>query len=365
MPAASQYDYQEARRLQDIYRAENGRAMTYAERGEMAAYRARISCSHCGHAVQSELVTNAEAWNLLRSQDFTPDFGYSATRHAWRSRCRQCDRAASRRSAERRAQGLTRSRGVRGSETSGWVAVGDRRFGVEMELIFPASVSRYQLDTALQAAGLHGWRCKSDASLYGGGGQGWEIVSPILHGQSGYDAIRVACRVADELGARPTRQCGLHVHHEVRDLGAAGIKRLIRSYANNQDLIDTMLAPSRRDGQNQFCGRWSRYELDNLESRTLANIHRVQTTRYRTMNLQCYTRYGTVECRQHQGTMNPTKIVAWVKFVQQMIDAVRTDEVTAQRSVCDLVEAIRMDEDEQAYLVGRAAVLSAGRSEGR
>ena len=42
-------------------------------------------------------------------------------------------------------------------------------------------------------------------------------------------------------------------------------------------------------------------------------------SRYRKMNLQSFSKYGTVEIRQHQGTLNWLKIVNWMIFTQALV----------------------------------------------
>jgi hypothetical protein len=143
----------------------------------------------------------------------------------------------------------------------------DRRYGVEFECIVPTSVDRYTIVNALQAAGLTGWRAKGDGSLMAmGAGHGIEVVSPILQGEQGVEAIRVATRVLRELGATVNRTCGTHIHHEARDLTVQNIKDAVKAWSTNQHLIDGLVAPSRRNGQNTYCR--------HLDSSDLARVDR-------------------------------------------------------------------------------------------
>ena len=41
------------------------------------------------------------------------------------------------------------------------------------------------------------------------------------------------------------------------------------------------------------------------------------------VNFQAYLRHGTVEFRQHQGSLNPTKIWNWVVFTQSIMNRAR------------------------------------------
>lgn len=49
----------------------------------------------------------------------------------------------------------------------------------------------------------------------------------------------------------------------------------------------------------------------------MANI---MGSRYFKVNLMSFQRHGTIEFRQHSGTVNATKIANWVRFLGQFID---------------------------------------------
>jgi hypothetical protein len=76
------------------------------------------------------------------------------------------------------------------------------------------------------------------------------------------------------------------------------------------------------------------------------------------VNLQSYAAHGTVEIRQHQGTTNFKKIEAWVQFLMTMLAASRQQIVGNEvQSVAHLTRWISLDEDNAAYLIGRATQL--------
>src|SRR6187551_2605469 len=144
----------------------------------------RVSCTRCG---DSRLVDSIDRDALIvGTTDAATDWiAWHSGHGRFVTRCRSCERIvrASRPRAPRnssRVPGTFRALGV------------GRRFGVELELIFPSHVGRGTIDYALSAAGLNGWRCKSDSSLRG---NGWEVVSPVLAGEDGPEQSRTACRV--------------------------------------------------------------------------------------------------------------------------------------------------------------------------
>ena len=261
----------------------------------------------------------------------------------------------------RACQSNTTSRpGPRVPGTARVVSADQRRFGVELELIFPRGVTRERIRAALEAAGLTGWRAKYDGSLTGG--NGLEVVSPILTGEDGEAQIRTATRVLRGLGATPNRSCGLHVHHECRDLTADGFKALARGWKRNQGIIDGLVSPSRRNGANHYCQPLSDGDLHRIEScSTVEEITRAAQgiSRYKTLNFSALGRYHTVEVRQHQGTCDAEKIISWVKLGQGIIAAAASTPNVSGRTftrVRDLLGACgeHLNETARTFLLGRA-----------
>jgi len=308
-----------------------------------------VSCNRCGERRSTYAPSDRETTDPRTGERLDRIFSFSSRRQTWRSTCRAC--ARQHRAARPRAP---RSRRVAG------MALGlGRTFGVELELIFPRHVRREQIALALSDAGLTGWRVKSDGSLYGG--NGLEVVSPVLSGEDGIDAVRTACRVLNRLGAKPNRSCGLHVHHGARDLTVAAVKALARTWSRNQGIIDGLVSPSRRNGGSYYCRPLTSNDLIRIERirdlRTLSGLDR-----YRSLNLASYGRHGTVEIRQHQGTCDAEKVVSWIRFGQAIIDTAITEgEQTQTSRVRDFFGQLgdRLDETARTFLLGRAVEFGA------
>ena len=49
-------------------------------------------------------------------------------------------------------------------------------------------------------------------------------------------------------------------------------------------------------------------------------LYRLFHTRYTTLNMECYSRYGTVEFRQHAGSLNSEKVCSWIVFCTNLVD---------------------------------------------
>lgn len=231
-----------------------------------------------------------------------------------------------------------------------------RRFGVELEIVHG---SRWEMVRALQAAGIEVqdmgythrvrtcWKIVTDSSVAGG----YEIVSPVLQGERGFAQLEKVCRVLAEQGAKINKTCGLHVHHEVRDLSAGQIIGAAIGYTRAQGSIDSVVAPSRRtSANNRYCAGCDMGTLQMYASRDNSNWG--GTNRYQVVNLTSYPKYGTLELRQHQGSIEYTKIRNWVLFGQQLIEAAKSGREIGHRN--DFLQA-----DQQAFYNRREARFAA------
>lgn len=257
-----------------------------------------------------------------------------------------------------------------------------RRFGVEIEVI---GLSISEVHAALHNANVqvhgstaythrvtNGWKVVPDASV------GPEVVSPILRGEDGENQVR---RVMDALvaaGARIDRRCGLHVHHEVADLNGNEIASLIELYVGTQTTMDSLVAPSRRNTNwaMHFDGRLAaRYassfrSIDRSATTHTARRRDIRShgiggrpgARYHVLNVHCFPTYGTIEFRQHQGTLNATKAIAWIRLGQAMIANTKTHDTAALTLAgADLIRHFTnsgLPTETAAYLIDRIDSLA-------
>jgi len=319
-----------------------------------------ISCRDCGVRVETYGdATNGDATAVVGGAPVSDTFRFVATRERWFHVCRTCERARSH--AYHEARGGRGNRSTRRATTRAATALGlGRTFGVELEAISP--VTHQAVAHALANAGLTGWRAKYDGSLPTGG---VEVVSPVLTGEDGLEQIRRATRVMRDLGCSVSRACGTHVHHGVGEMRIDEIKRAARTWATHQRMIDGLVAPSRRNGINNFCRNLSVTDLSAIESaRDLQSMRHLRVGRYRTFNLASYGRFGTVEIRQHQGTLDAEKVISWIRFGQAVLDTalVAPDALTDPFSrMRDLLSALgdRLDATARTFLTGRAVEFGA------
>jgi hypothetical protein len=230
----------------------------------------------------------------------------------------------------------------------------ERLFGVEIEFPRVRGLDMYDVNRRLQQAGLdvqeesynHAhrstWKLTTDSTC------GLELVSPPMSGLEARVEIKLAVDTLRELGAVVNRDCGLHVHHDARDLTTKQFKDTVMLWNANQPIVTEMMPQSRRT--NEWCRPNSfrtmkdqigdsaahssppdRTSRDRYGDRMPRYRHRMSKeeavnalsshTRYMALNVEAYPRHGTLEFRQHQGTLNGTKIWNWIIFTQMFITA--------------------------------------------
>lgn len=216
--------------------------------------------------------------------------------------------------------------------------------------------------------GTSSWRVMQDGSVTTGN-RGGEVVSPILVFPRDAAVLRSVLDAMKSVGARVNTTCGLHVHHGVRGVlnSVEEFRTLVRNFVGSQDLMDAMLAPSRRS--NYYAAHLDPQSAERLIGywTDLGDITGLGD-RYKALNLQPFLRIGTVEFRQHQGTLNFSKIMAWVEFGQAMVRAARARVATTEAQdvpslFARLALASSFATDTREFLMARLEVLSGQRDD--
>lgn len=259
--------------------------------------------------------------------------------------------------------------------------VDEYTFGVEIECYLPRSITRAVLAARITAAGVNcsetsydhitrsHWRIVTDGSL-GNYTQGIEVVSPILRGSDGFSQLEKVLRVMKTAGCKINRRCGFHVHVGVGATVAPNtIKALVRSYSTFEPVIDTFLAPSRRGSENSYCAP-VRYPHSSMSAvttvdqvvqaygQTPGRLASRGMDRYRKLNLKPLSTYGTVEFRQHQGTVEIDRARNWTMLCLLMVrQAAREDAqqtiATSTANLDGLMSAIQAPADVRRFFRAR------------
>lgn len=134
-------------------------------------------------------------------------------------------------------------------------------------------------------------------------------------------------------GYKATRSCGFHLHLDAADLrtNQARLSRLLKLYYATEDILYGMLPPSR--WHNKYCLQlrsqytWKDFRAGKLDllqqhwykTKSKREISRrsggkYDNTRYAGVNIHSVFYRGTLELRQHSGTLSPEKILHWVNL---------------------------------------------------
>ena len=206
----------------------------------------------------------------------------------------------------------------------------ERKFGIELEVVEISQATALQ---ALRAIGINvvdesynhstrrHWKLVPDASVRGG----FEVVSPVLRGEAGIEEAMAVTTALDDAGAQVNRSCGFHVHFDASDLTVGHLRTIVRRYAAHEAEIDNVMPLSRRGGANTFCNTLGGI-VDRVSApSTIRDMAMAQPGRYYKINLQSFMRHGTIEFRQHSGTVNANKVGNWVRFLGEFMDACREE----------------------------------------
>ena len=152
------------------------------------------------------------------------------------------------------------------------------------------------------------WKVVPDSSL----SSGFEVVAPPLTLPEMKVQLQAVCAALKTLGVRVTTETGIHVHHDVRDLTGQQIGRAFAIYATFQNELSMMVAPSRRRAYYAQPLSWERITengtdkfqndrrgYDGIEDKIRQRVG----GRYMTVNIEAVFAHGTIEFRQHQGSL--------------------------------------------------------------
>ena len=232
-------------------------------------------------------------------------------------------RAAIRNGAAVRDQHGFTWKSIGGTVAVSSIAWSDFTFGVELELLSPMSVNVGDL---LYRAGFSSWQIVHDGSLSAESGfNAREAISPVLQGEAGLTALRTVCALLKTAGCRVNVSCGMHVHVGVRGMKPLRLRKIAAAFLNAEHHFDALVPASRR--ANRYCQ--SNTAIANVAALAAAttvqqiavamnrgyeNVH-YTSYRYRKLNFQSFLRHGTIEFRQHGGTVESDKACAWVRLV--------------------------------------------------
>lgn len=257
----------------------------------------------------------------------------------------------------------------------------NRRFGVEMETVLKRGYSSIDLKFALEDQGLrvvrqgYGhdvdsdntsvWKIKPDSSICGG--EGAEVVSPVLKGSEGLRQVEIVCEVLGRM-TDVNRSCGVHVHHESTDLSYKAFRNVYQIYKSSQKVIDGFLPKSRRAANRRSFvddvyggGRLYYDRAEALSDERFTRFLTRETSRYMVVNFRSYGLRGTIEFRQHSGSTEFKKIKSWIVFTQGIVEWAKARKQAMKAKdiarCCDLFYTIGWQGNDDQEIVEAKAYL--------
>jgi hypothetical protein len=222
-------------------------------------------------------------------------------------------------------------------------------FGVEIECFVPygfdvmGALRSASLATSEARGNIHattpGWKAVPDGSLRWTGRnsemRGIEIVSPILKGEDGIEQVRKVADIIMAGGGKVNATAGLHVHIGVGGAWGKQVKNLAKMYLKYAMDFDSILPISRRALRNRFaknnrCAMFATLTGEQIDERfarvsTLRDVSQLMngtpptpgycSQRYYAMNFMSYASHGTIEFRQHSGSVESKKICSWIRLL--------------------------------------------------
>lgn len=193
-----------------------------------------------------------------------------------------------------------------------------------LEMALSHALPAYRSDRAYSRnRSLPYWIGKPDGSLSTGcprDHKGREYVSPPLKPVELFIQLEIVTDLLNEYDVKVRKSCGLHVHCDAKGYTPKRLQYLVNHMVKSEKAMDSMLAPSRRGEANQWCNTMQPMLDQAIDG---GRIRRGGHFRYRNLNLVAFLDHGTVEFRQHQGTLDFEKIVYWSAFCQATAERCR------------------------------------------
>lgn len=204
------------------------------------------------------------------------------------------------------------------------------------------------------------WHIESDASVDNRTEMGGECVSPVLSGDEGLEQVSKAMRAIKSVGGSVDTRCGMHVHVSADNMTNEQRARVIETLYAHHGVLDRLVAPSRKN--NTYCRRPDVTEIDRWANSMRAHGEIRGADRYKTINVNPFATYGTIEIRYHQGTLNGRKAAAWVRLLVGLFNTCAKDEADRLAPglalLGSLAEIGAMPQQDAAYLIARADQLA-------
>lgn len=171
------------------------------------------------------------------------------------------------------------------------------------------------------------WNKEADASLRGESGE-FVLVKPLPIGEldNAFEVLDRAFKLR-KTKVRPTFRAGIHVHVNVQDLTPTQLVTYMCSYFMLEEVLLRFCDQTRLG--NHFCLRMSdaSYSLDTMVNFiTQEDIQSLNTEdlRYASLNVTSLFKYGSIEFRALESTLDFERIKIWAGVLTHLRDYAKT-----------------------------------------
>ena len=185
------------------------------------------------------------------------------------------------------------------------------------------------------------WSKVNDASI-----AAREFVSPKLNGDLGFADIKkflseIDATVDKVIVREMDKVCGLHVHVDGSDLTIEDIIKLYRAACPLQDLFFYLVKPERSSCRHCVLLSDRYAKLKDIhgvemilyghggEDAARRKKEKYSGERYNWLNVHSWFYRGSIEMRQHHGTLDYDEIVNWISLMTCFVDWVKTTSIEA------------------------------------
>lgn len=186
------------------------------------------------------------------------------------------------------------------------------RYGLELECLYNEDEDEVEIT---------GWNSVEDGSI---DPSGIEYNSPVFSGDC-TKHIKEFCSEARRVHDI-NKSCGFHLHIESKGFSDEKLTLIYKNCKNLENWFFSIVSPSRRT--STYCKRLSTIETmkrfddawyETSDHRTRKGS-KYDQTRYYWVNFHSHYYRNTIEIRLHQGTIDHTKIMNWVKIWQAIFN---------------------------------------------
>lgn len=126
---------------------------------------------------------------------------------------------------------------------------------------------------------------------------------------------------------------GVHVHVGAKDLGAPEVKTAVRAYRRVRKGVDALFAKTegREPNTQEFTEKLAKLVEEENGEPSLKTLIRASRDRHRALNLQSLKRFGTLEFRLFNSTVDVEQLVFMADFSMKFVDAVARKDAAIYR----------------------------------